>query len=336
MRTGEAVTILPPGITAKVRGIQVHGEKAEQAVAGQRTAINLQGVEKSSLERGEVLLHPGTVEVTKLLDVEVIHLSHAPRPLKNGAMLRFHTGTSYQMATLYLLGINELKPGEHGYAQIRLQHPLVALPNDRFVLRGSSQIQTIGGGIILDAHPQRHKRFKGDIIPQLETLKQGSPSAVLGLHIKKAGNRGVELKRLAGLTNIPPAIVSATVQELLSRREVIKFDREAERVIDGELFMQLARQMTATMEQYHAENPLKPGMAKEELKSKLPPEVDGKLFTALLADLAGRTAVVQERDKVRLAGHQVALEGTTAGVRGKNRGDHAAERPHPSLGQGAG
>ncbi|OGP94193.1 MAG: selenocysteine-specific translation elongation factor [Deltaproteobacteria bacterium RBG_16_54_18] len=307
--TGEAVTILPPGITAKVRGIQVHGEKAEQAVAGQRTAINLQGIEKSSLERGEVLLHPGTVEVTKLLDAEVIYLAHAPRPLKNGAMLRFHTGTSYQMATLYLLGINELKPGEHGYAQIRLQHPVVALPNDRFVLRGSSQIQTIGGGIILDAHPQRHKRFKGDIIPQLEALKHGSPAGVLGLHIRKAGNRGVELKRLVGLTNIPPAVVSAAVQELLSRREVIKFDREAERVIDAELFMQLAQQMTATMEQYHAENPLKPGIAKEELKSKLPPEVDGKLFTALLADLAGNTVVIQERDKVRLANHQVALKG---------------------------
>jgi selenocysteine-specific elongation factor len=309
VKTGEAVMILPPGITAKVRGIQVHGEKAEQAVAGQRTAINLQAVEKSSLERGEVLLHPGTVEVTKLLDVEVIHLSHAPRPLKNGAMLRFHTGTSYQMATLYLLGINELKPGEHGYAQVRLQHPVVALPNDRFVLRGSSQIQTIGGGIILDVHPQRHKRFKGDSIPQLEALKRGSPTAVLGLHIRKAGNRGIELRRLAGLTNIPSDVLSATVQELLSRRDVIKFDREAERVIDAGLYTQLAQQMTATMEQYHAENPLKPGIAKEELKSKLSPDVDVKLFTSLLADLAGKKAVIQERDKVRLANHQVALKG---------------------------
>jgi len=320
VKTGDAVEILPGGILAKVRGIQVHNAKVQQAVAGQRIAVNLQGVEKSSVQRGEVVLHPGTVEPTRLLDVEIIHLSHAPRALRNGVMLRFHTGTSYQMGKIFLLGANELKPGQRGYAQIRLQDALVALPNDRFVLRGSSQIQTIGGGVILDAHPQRRKRFKGDVITVLEQLKGGAPLFVLAFHIKKGGSRGMELRKLAGYANITPAILATTMQELLSQKQAIKFDREAERVIDGGIYNQLKEEMVQALEKYHAENPLKPGMSKEELKSKLPAEVDGKLFNALLSDLTGSGAVVAEKDKVRLAGHHIALEGRQQALEEKIEG----------------
>ena len=309
VKTGDFVEILPTGITAKVRGLQVHGEKVEQVVAGQRTAVNLQGVEKSAMERGEVVLHPATVESTKLLDVELIHLSHSPRPLRNGVILRFHTGTSHHLAKISLLGVNELKPGERGYAQIRLRGPVVALPHDRFVLRGSSLIQTIGGGIILDAHPQRHKRFKGDIVTQLEQLKDGDPAFILAFHIRKEGVRGLEVRKLAGYTNLPPATLSATMDKLLSQKGVIKFDREAERVVDGELYAQLKDEMVEVLQEYHKANPLKPGMPKEELKSKLPPEVDGKLFNTLLADLMGSEAVAQDKDKVRLGSHHIALEG---------------------------
>lgn len=320
VKIGETVEILPSGITAKVRGLQVHGTKVEQAVAGQRTAVNLQGVEKSAIERGEVVLPPGVVESSKLLDGEIIHLSHAPRPLKNGVMLSFHTGTAHQMAKIFLLGINELKPGERGYAQLRLRSPVVALPHDRFVLRGSSQIQTIGGGIILDAHPHKHKRFKGDAVAQLEQLKSGDPASILGLHIRKEGVRGLEVGKLAGYANLPPATLSTTMDQLLSHKKAIKFDREAERVIDGELYTQLKDEMMKVLEEYHAANPLKPGMSKEELKSKLPREVDGKLFNALLSDLVGDQSVTQDKDKVRLAGHRIALEGKQQELEGRIAG----------------
>jgi selenocysteine-specific elongation factor len=309
IKTGEAVEILPLEIQAKVRGLQVHNEKAEQAVAGQRTAVNLQGVEKASVERGAVILHPDTVEPTRLLDVEIIHLPQTPRPLRNGVMLRFHTGTSLHLAKVLLLGKNELKPGERGYAQIRLKDPVVALPHDRFVLRGSSLIQTIGGGIILDAHPQRHRRFKGDVVVSLEQLKAGSPSFALGFHIREGGARGLEVHKLAGYANIPPGTLSKALQELLTKKEVIKFDREAERVIDGGLYTHLKDEMVKALEAYHAAHPLKQGMPKEELKSKLPPEVDVKLFNSLIADLTADQALVQEKDKVRLSGHHIALEG---------------------------
>jgi selenocysteine-specific elongation factor len=317
VKIGGTVEILPTGITAKVRGLQVHGEKVEQAVAGQRTAVNLQGIEKSAIERGEVLLHPGTVEATRLLDGEIIYLSHAPRPLRNGVMLSFHTGTSQQLAKIFLLGVNELKPGERGYAQMRLKGSVVALPHDRFVLRGSSLIQTIGGGVILDAHPHKHKRFKGDAVARLEELKGGDPATILSFHIRKEGVRGLEVGKLAGYTNLPPAILSAAMEKLLSSKRVIKFDQEAERVIDGELYDQLKDEMTRVLEEYHTANPLKPGMSKEELKSKLPSEVDVKLFNALLADLLGSEDVAQEKDKVRLGGHRIALEGKQQELEGQ-------------------
>ena len=213
------------------------------------------------------------------------------------------------MATVILLGINELKPGDRGYAQIRLEDPVVVLPNDRFVLRGSSRIQTIGGGVVLDAHPHRHRRFKDGIISQLEQLKRGDLSFALGFHIKREGIKGVEVKKLAGYTNILPATLSTVLGELLSHRTVIKFDREAERVIDGELYGHLKHEMIMALEQYHAHHPLKPGIPKEELKSKLPPDADGKLFNALLSDLTEEKTVVQEKDKLRLSGHQIALRG---------------------------
>jgi selenocysteine-specific elongation factor len=213
------------------------------------------------------------------------------------------------LAKVLLLGGDELKPGERGYAQIRLKDRVVALPHDRFVLRSSSLIQTIGGGIILDAHPQRHRRFKGDVITLLEQLKAGDPSFALGFHIREGGVRGLEVHKLAGYANIPPSTLSKSLQELLTKKAVIKFDREAERVVDAGIYAQLKDEMITALEQYHAANPLKQGMPKEELKSKLPPQVDGKLFNSLVADLMADKAVVQEKDKVRLSGHHIALEG---------------------------
>jgi len=309
IRAGDAVEALPKGITARVRGLQVHNTKVEQAVAGQRTAVNLQGVEKASLERGDVLLHPGTVPPAELLDVEIIYLPHASHPLKNGANLRFHTGTSHRMAKILLLGTNDLKPGERGYAQVRLDRAVVVLPNDHFVLRGSSFIQTIGGGTVLDAHPERHKRFKGDVITQIQHLKSGDPNFILKYHIRKAGNRGLALRQLSSFANLPPKTTTETVQNLLSRQQIVKFDGEAERLVDGELYERLKNDLMQALQQYHAENPLKPGVPKEELKSKLPADVDSKLFSTLLSHLTAQELVAQDRDKIRLASHQITLKG---------------------------
>jgi len=151
-------------------------------------------------------------------------------------------------------------------------------------------------------------------------LKGGGPATVLAFHIRKEGARGLEKDKLAGYANLPPATLSATMDKLLSSKNAIKFDREAERVIDGDLYVGLKDEMMEVLEAYHAANPLKPGIPKEELKSKLPREVDGKLFNALLADLLGGEEVAQEKDKVRLAGHRIALEGKQQELEGQIEG----------------
>lgn len=307
VKVGDLVQVMPHGVATKVRGLQVHSEQLEEAVAGQRTAINLQGVQKEAICRGDVVLHPDTVAPTQLLDAEVIYLSHAPRSLRNGVVLRFHTGTTCQMAEIILLGTKELRPGERGYAQIRLRAPIVALPHDRFVLRGSSMIQTIGGGIILDAHPQRHKRFKGDVLNVLERLKHGDTYFMAGMQIKKVGVRGMAVKSLAGYTNLPPTILLEALDKLVARGEIVRFDTEGGRVIDGTVFKGLADTITDALKTYHEVNPLRQGMPREELKSKLPSDVDGRLFNALLDYLSEKGVAVQQRDKVWLSGHKVAL-----------------------------
>jgi selenocysteine-specific elongation factor len=309
---GETVEILPKGSRAKVRGLQVHNEKVEQAEAGQRTAINLQGLEKSSIERGDVVARPGTIQSAQRLDVALAHLPHAATPLKDGAQIRLHTGTSLQMARILLLGRNELKPGEQGFAQILLEHPVAVLPNDRFVLRSSGFIQTTGGGTILDTHPERHKRFKGNIVKLLERLHSGDAAFTIRYHIKKSGYRGLSGNDLAAYVTLSAKDLANTLADLMSQQSIRRFGKEPERYIDGELYDVLEQDLIQAVGTYHTQNPLKDGIPKEELKSKLPPEMNAKLFTALLNHATEQQRLVQEHDKVRFPDHRVTLQGKQA------------------------
>ncbi len=187
---GETITILPSGQEGKVRNLQVYNNPVERAFAGQRTAVNLQGIEASAIERGDVLTHPQTFIPTQVLDVFLEYLPHSPRPLKNRTKLRFHIGTVLTTSTIFLLDREELNPGEEGYAQIRLDRPLVAVPQDRFVIRGSGTIQTQGGGVVLDTHPKKHKRFTQSVIEELTLYKNGQRVEILRHHILRSGVGG--------------------------------------------------------------------------------------------------------------------------------------------------
>src|SRR5512136_2549864 len=161
---GETVQVLPSGVEGKVRSLQVYGQSVEKAVAGERAVVNLQGIESSVVERGEVPTRPNTLKPTQLIDVYLESLPAAPRPLKHRTMQRFHIGTTLTNASMFLLDREELAPGQSGFVQLRLERPVVALPQDHFVIRGSSAIQTIGGGVVLDSHPEKHKRHSPSVI----------------------------------------------------------------------------------------------------------------------------------------------------------------------------
>src|SRR5438876_595910 len=172
----DRVEVFPRGLVAKVRGLQAHGHAVERAVAGQRTAINLQGLERAAVERGDVIGHAGTLSAVMLVDVVLEMLADAPRALKNRDRVRLHAGTSEIMARALLLEGTELAPGGRGFARLRLEAPLVALAGDRFVIRSYSPIVTIGGGTLLDTDPPRLKRPAR--LAHLKILEAGAPEAV--------------------------------------------------------------------------------------------------------------------------------------------------------------
>src|SRR5216110_3562596 len=174
----DRVQVYPGGVETKIRGLQTHGHPVTEAFAGQRTAVNLQGVERAAVERGDVVGLAGTLVPTVLVDGTLELLGDAPRAIKSRTRVRFHVGTREIMARVLLLDTPELEPGRMASARFRLEAPLVALPGDRFVVRSYSPIVTIGGGTILDVDPPRFKRKAPALVAHLALLQTGSPEVI--------------------------------------------------------------------------------------------------------------------------------------------------------------
>jgi selenocysteine-specific elongation factor len=306
LEAGETVMIYPGGKTAKVRGLQVHGQAVPRVVAGQRTAVNLQGLDRDEVLRGQVLALPNTLRPSPRLDVFVEYLASSPKPLKNRTRVRFHVGTSEILGRLLLLDAEELAPGATGFAQAQLEEETAALAGDRFVLRSYSPVRTIAGGEILHPSPTRHKRFQEQLLTDLAVLKARQPVPSLRVFIHGAGSHGVTAADLAGLIDLPEEAIQAGLKKLLAGSEVLALDS---RFISREALTELARQVLELLDRYHQEFPLRAGLNKEELKSRIPPLADAKLLGLVLDDLLAAKKVGLERDEVRLAAHRPRLAG---------------------------
>jgi len=222
----DRVEVYPKGVEAKVRGLQTHGHPVAEARAGQRTAVNLQGVERAALERGDVLAHAGTLVPAVLVDGTLELLPDAPRGLKTRTRVRFHAGTSEIMARVLLLDRAELAPGETVFASFRLEAPLVALPSDRFVVRSYSPIVTIGGGTLLDVDPPRFKRKAPALVAHLTLLQTGGPEVVLEEHVRHVGAAGVRLAALSGRVPFGPERLRGLLDALVAAGRVLVVDRD--------------------------------------------------------------------------------------------------------------
>src|SRR2546426_2287970 len=192
----DEVEIFPSQRTTRIRGIQVHGRTSNEALAGQRTALNLQGVEVSDIERGMVLTVPGVFKPTSMFDCHLELLPSAPGPIVMRKRVRFHIGTAELMGYVVLLGQDHLNPGESALVQIRLEQPTLALPGDRFIIRQYSPMITIGGGQILDAMPEKHRRTDKTIVEKLRVLKEGSADDRIMALVDEAGVETMELSQL--------------------------------------------------------------------------------------------------------------------------------------------
>ena len=302
----ETVQVLPSDLEGKVRTLQVYGRNVEKTVAGERAAVNLQGIEASAIERGNVLVRPNTLRSTQLIDAYLEYLQGAPRPLKHRTRQRFHIGTTLTNASIFLLDREEVAPGEGGFAQLRLEQPVVALPQDRFVIRGSSAIQTIGGGVILDGQPDKHRRFSPSVIADLTLLKEGTSEQALQQHIHHSGMGGIALQDLSNRIEMPPNEIQSIIKRMVEKGDFLFIDPESLKVIEKKQYERLKEMGLTQLGEFHQRFPMKSGLSKEELRTKLPPEVDVKLFQILVNELIQLKRVVLEKDKLRLPSHQIS------------------------------
>ena len=306
-RVGDELRVLPGGLVVKVRGLQVHGETAQEVEAGNRTAINLQGVGTDAVRRGDVLVQSPTLRPTYLIDARLHYLASAPSPLKARRRVRFHVGTSEILARAIPLDAAELAPGADGYVQLRLEEPAVCQAGDRFVLRSYSPMATLGGGTVVNALAEKHRSPDPAAVELLGQLDATDPATRADALVRAAGQAGIAYADLAAFLRLPEKKTREVFEGLLSRRRAVRFDKAADRVVSAEEFERLAAEALALVAAYHEANPRREGMPKAELEEKAargrPPELVARGIEALVA----REKIAVERDLVRQSAHRVVL-----------------------------
>ena len=311
MAIGSEVMIYPRGQVCKIRGIQMHGQNREEALPGFRTALNLQGVEKSDIERGDVVATSGALHPSLLIDLDLIYLESAQRPLKYRAPVRFHCGTKEAIGRILIQG-DEIAPGNRTFAQIKLDEPVCVLPGDRFVIRSYSPIRTIGGGTVLNPLPRRRKRTRKDLWNEMQVLISGNPSRLISYHLEKAGIRGLLEHEIAVRTGFYGKALKKILTDAFGHGLAIALEGDERRIIHSSVYEQVLREILHVLARYHKENPLSPGLSKEELRSRLyaalkSRELDQRLFARAIKDLSGKGEIIVEQDIVRSKGHSVVL-----------------------------
>lgn len=291
LRKGDPVVVLPQGLETKVRGLQVHAHQVEEALGGQRVAVNLTGVEASALSRGEWLAPPGLLTPTERLDARLSLLKRLPRPVKHRSRVRFYAGTSETLGTLLVLEGEAIKPGETGLVQILMDEPVVLLQGDRFVLRDHTAQYTLGGGEVLDPAPARHKRGDTATLESLRRREQGGPEEALLEVLRTASGGARTVGALAQELQRPHAEVEALVKALAKSGEVVVLGKS---VALATLANALEDRLMGVLQKLEAGAPHKVGWRKEEILRLLASDTP-KLAEEVLAEL-GRTAQIQDRN----------------------------------------
>jgi selenocysteine-specific elongation factor len=278
-----------------------------EALAGSRTAINLQGIDKVELERGMVVATPEALLASQRLDARLEILSSAPRHLKNRREVRLHTGTSEELATVIILNREEVAPGESGLVQFRLAAPLAVKPFDRFVIRNVSPALTIGGGHFLHINPPKHRRLQENVIQGLEFLEDCTEAERIAFYLRESGAAGLSRRELVQLLSCNDAEIDPMLKQLVKSSQIIPYDQENNRYALGATVKDLQNQATQFLQKFHQGQPLKLGLSKEELRRRLPEELEVRLFNYLLQDLEQQKRIVVDKELVRLASHRVVL-----------------------------
>jgi selenocysteine-specific elongation factor len=298
----DELELLPSGTRVRVRGVQVHGSSVKTAVAGQRTAINLGGIDSAAIERGMVLAPAGRLRPTQIVDASIQILDDAPRSLRSRQRVRVHIGAAEVLARVRVLQADgEIKPGAKGVAQLRFETPVVGVLGDRFILRAYSPQITIGGGTILEAFATRHRaRDLSAARDALKVLSEGDRKQQLISYVNSAGSRGMARDEIAARTGWRSEVISASAREAIESGEVIEIDKVLiTRAAVEELNTKIIDAITA----HHKREPLSRGLQREILREQFFAGVSGETFRAFMARLEEGGAFVSEKDIVRLRDH---------------------------------
>ena len=312
IETGADLTFYPGGLTAKIRGMQVHGREEKLVEAGHRTAINLQGVEKEQINRGDMAASPGAMVASGIFDVELQVLASAAKPLKHRSQVRVHVGTREITGRVSLLQADALAPGEQGYAQLILQHKAAAWPGDRFVVRSYSPAATIGGGRLLNIAPRKRKRLSEADCAQaaqaLAVYAGEEQEAIILQLLEESGLHGLDMVQLAARSGIYGKRLQRLLQHPVSTGAVVVVESDTQRMLAASVTRLVQERILAALAAFHRSNPLKSGMGREELRSQIRPAVDARLLMHQLGVLGKKGEILQEGGEVRLSGHVVRLQ----------------------------
>ena len=302
------LTIYPSQKEARVRSLEVHNEDAETAYPGQRVGINLSGVDKDEIDRGDVLATSESLINTKFLDGRLTVLKNAPLIVEHGDRIRFHIGAKEVIGRVYLLDKEELLPGESGLVQYRLEEEVVARYNENYVIRRYSPMTTIGGGNILDTHPHRRKRFDEKAIEELKKKEKLDDKERIEFIIKLNKKETINTKFLIKKSSLREDKIDETLNKLYSEEKVKYFDKGTNTTwIHNKNYVKLKKEIINKLEKFHNENRLKIGISKEELRTKISIDLDNIEFNQLLNELENEEKVDIKGSFVKLFNHNINL-----------------------------
>lgn len=304
---GEEVMVYPQERLLKIRGVQSHGQKEEKASAGQRTAINLAGIKKEELSRGQVLAYPGSLVNSTMVDATLRLFDSTQRKLKNGDRVHLSYGSAQAIGKVILLDCEVVEAGQEALVQIRFDDPICVKRNDKFIIRFYSPVETFGGGTILNPAADKHKRGQEDIIESLRLKKTGTDMEILEQMVNEESRRFPEAKDLAAWMDLTVSEAEQMLDTLRNKKKILHLN-------DGsfvgkaywEKVSELANQVLA---HFHRENPIVEGMDREELKSRLAERMhlkSGKKAEALIVELEKRKVITIQGSVVSVAGFTVS------------------------------
>src|SRR6266705_1853536 len=303
---GDEVELFPRGERLRVRGVQSGGKSVERAMPGQRTAVNLAGIEHSALERGMVLAAPGKFRTTRRIDVR-LELLPSARKMKQGARVHFHAGTAETIAEVFFHGGKELPPGGSALANLKLQDEILVLPGDRFIVRQFSPVVTIGGGAVLDPLARRPMLRDTGRVAYLETLERGNREEILAAMTERA-IFGLGYEEIVARIVWMDREIRDTTKKLSDAGRVKIVSAEPLALVSGKLFEDAHRKIMEKVEQFQKENPLLPGILREDLRSSLGRRVRAETFRAALEELAARKKLDVSGELVKKAGSEITLQ----------------------------